>query len=225
MRIADRASQSFTGVGWAAIIRLMKPDSCHVRRATIEDLDSLRLLWAEERLPVEDLERRLKEIHVAVNEAGALLGAVAFEVAGAHGRIHSEAFWFPEHEDMVRPMLWEHLQVLAHNFGLERMWTAEESPFWRHYVGFREAMTEDAAHLPAHFQAHSARLHVLRLRDASHLVEQAEAELRELQAAQQRETARLMRRAQLLRMLALAVAILLFGLMIMAAVYVIRRIR
>ena len=45
-----------------------------IRRATLDDLPRLIELWALERLPVSDYERRFKEFQVAQGADGEILG-------------------------------------------------------------------------------------------------------------------------------------------------------
>jgi len=107
-----------------------------VRRATVDDLPSLKALWMKAGLPVLEEERHLTEFQTIWDSSGALAGAAALRVLGKQGWLHSEAFLHPELEDSLRPLLWDRLRSVARNHGLARVWTREEAPFWHQQAGF-----------------------------------------------------------------------------------------
>src|SRR5580704_8798426 len=102
-----------------------------VRRATVDDLPVLQSLWASAHLPAAEFERRFTDFQVVESADGALMGAIALEVAGRHGRLHSEAFADFGLADNLRELLWARMQSVAENFGLSRLWIAESAPFWK----------------------------------------------------------------------------------------------
>ena len=110
----------------------MSPAQFSLRRATVDDLPTLRALWDSMKFPTHDLEKQLTGFQVAVNAEGKVVGAVGFEMQQRHGRIHSEAYSDFSAADIVRPMLWTRLQSLCSNHGVLRLWTQEISPFWSH---------------------------------------------------------------------------------------------
>ena len=134
-----------------------------VRRATIEDLPKLVALWQAEGLPVHDLEKRFKEFQVVEGERSAILGAIALEITGHDGRLHSEAFAHPEQADDLRAFFGERFQVVGQNHGLVRVWTQFNSPFWTH-SGFQVAPAETLEKLPAAFSGDPHPWRVLLLR-------------------------------------------------------------
>ena len=103
----------------------MNPTEFRVRRATIEDLPDLTALWQSMNLPVNGLDRRLTEFQVATDAAGKIVGAVGLQLVGKQGLVHSEGFTDFGVTDIVRPMLWERLQMVAANHGIVRAWTKE----------------------------------------------------------------------------------------------------
>lgn len=107
-----------------------------VRRATIDDLPSLKELWTKAGLPVLEEERHLTEFQTIWDPSGKLAGAAALRVMGKQGWLHSEAFLHPELEDSLRPLLWERLRSVARNHGLAKIWTKEAAPFWHQEAGF-----------------------------------------------------------------------------------------
>src|SRR5262249_43479573 len=60
-----------------------------VRRATIEDLQKLIVLWQQEGLPWQELEKRFKEFQVVEGEESELLGTVGLQISGHEGCLHS----------------------------------------------------------------------------------------------------------------------------------------
>jgi N-acetylglutamate synthase-like GNAT family acetyltransferase len=201
----------------------MNPGTYQIRRATVEDLDSLRDLWRRACLPVDDLEKRFTEFQLAVNEAGELLGGLGLLIFGAQGKLHSEAFTHPELEEQLRPLIWERMQILAHNHGLAQFWTMEESPFWQRYAGFKPAGAPDLERLPVHFGDRQARWLTLPLRDSAPQADSIEQHLKWFREAQQADIERMMRRASLLKKIATGIALLLFVLVLLGGFLLLRR--
>jgi len=171
---------------------------CIVRRANLDDLSALKGLWEIARLPAVELEKHLTEVQVAARADGVLLGAIALRVAGAHGWLHSEAFYNLEQGETLRPMLWKRLQVLARSHGLTRMWTRARGPFWSS-AGFVRATEEDLTRLPAAFgQAHAEWL-TLPLLAETVFTSALEKELELFHLAEQEDTQRLMRQARVMK--------------------------
>jgi N-acetylglutamate synthase-like GNAT family acetyltransferase len=112
----------------------MNANAFRIRRATIEDLPALTALWQSMNLASAGLDRRLTEFQVATDEAGKIVGAIGFQLLGKQALLHSEAFVDFGIADLVRPLLWERLQVLAANHGTIRVWTRETAPFWSHNI-------------------------------------------------------------------------------------------
>jgi hypothetical protein len=105
-------------------------------------------LWAGMNFPREELEKRLTDFQVGVDGEGRLLGGVAFEVAGNQGRIHHEAFGDFGVADILRPLLWDKIQMLAQNNLVFRVWTQEVAPFWKQ-TGLQPPTREALQKIPA----------------------------------------------------------------------------
>jgi hypothetical protein len=201
----------------------MTPSQFQVHRATIADLEKLRFLWKEATLPVPDLEKRLTEFQVVTDSEGELQGAIGLHILIQQGLIHSEAFAHPEVTEVVRPCVWDRLQVQAHNHGLLRFWTTEASPFWRHYAGFREPTAEELGKMPVDFgDAHSHWL-VLPLREETNPVNNLDKELELFRLSQKTEMERLQRTARFFKTFATMVAVVLFIALVVAGVFLLRQ--
>ena len=61
--------------------------------------------------------------------------------------LHSEGYSDFSVADPARELFWERIQSLSSNHGVFRLWTQENSPFWRHW-GFATASIEDLERLP-----------------------------------------------------------------------------
>ncbi len=135
------------------------------RRATLDDLPSLRPLWETERLDAGALERRLTEFQVVCDETGRVVAAIGLQRHQQHGLLHSEVFADFALADILRPLLWERLRTVGRNHALARMWTRETSQFWRG-LGFDPPSEEQLAGLPAQFGGPEAGpLLTLKVRD------------------------------------------------------------
>src|SRR6516225_3162151 len=103
----------------------MKPSDFQVRRATIEDLPALTRLWDSMNLAGAGLDRRLTEFQVVVDAIGTVVGTVGLQMLGKQALLHSEAFTDFAVADIVRPRLWDRLQMVAGNNGICRVWSLE----------------------------------------------------------------------------------------------------
>ncbi len=113
-----------------SIIRPMSSPVYHARRAHLDDLPALKALWETMRFPTADLEKHLTDFQVVHDANQQVAGAVGFQMAQQHGRIHSEAFGDFGITDQARPLLWTRIQALSTNHGIYRLWTQEHVPFW-----------------------------------------------------------------------------------------------
>jgi len=192
----------------------MSIPECTLRRATVDDLEGLKVLWERANLQVLDLERRLTEFQIAVTESGELLGALGLQIDSKQGKIHSEALTTPEHQDTIREQLWQRILVVARNHGLVRLWTEESSPFWTQQ-GFHEIDADDVQKkLPARFGDSTKHWHVLQLREESATTLSLEREFELFQAAQKESSDRMMEQAKRFKAVAysiLTVAVLVAG--------------
>jgi len=162
------------------------------RRATVDDLSGLKILWERARFQVLDLEKRLTEFQLIVSDAGDLIGALALHIEAKQGLLHSGAFAQPEQEEQFRPQLWERIQSVARNHGLNRLWTQEGASFWLQ-AGFVEGSAETLPRLPPGFGDRQGRWLTLQLKDENVAALSIEHEFELFQTAQKEETERLRR--------------------------------
>ncbi len=184
-----------------------------LRRATVDDLPGLKLLWERSRLQVLDLEKRLTDFQLVVSDAGDLIGAIGLHIEGRQGHVHSEAVAQPEQDAKFREQVWERIQVLARNHGLVRLWTREAAPFWQQQAGFAEASPELATKLPVGFGATPGRWLMLQLREENLSVLSIEREFELFQVSQKQETEKLMQLGRTLKFMTVVVlgVVLLIG--------------
>jgi N-acetylglutamate synthase-like GNAT family acetyltransferase len=122
-----------------------------IRRATVDDRETLKNLWASMRLSPDDLEKRLTEFQVVETSNGTVVGAIGIQFSGSHALLHSEAYSDFGVADTARQLLWERIQTLAANHGAFRVWTQEHSPFWKNF-GFQPPNTETLTRLPSEWK-------------------------------------------------------------------------
>ncbi len=176
-----------------------------LRRATVDDLPGLKVLWERARLQVLDLEKRLTDFQLVVSDAGDLIGAIGLHIDSKQGQLHSEAFAQPEQDSKFRELVWERIQVLARNHGLVRLWTQEPGPFWQGQAGFAEASPELIGKLPASFGSTPARWWMLQLREENLSVLSVEREFELFQVSQKQETEKLMQLGRTLKLITIVV--------------------
>jgi len=124
----------------------VNPLELRIRRATIDDLAALKAVWLSMRLPADALESRLTEFQV-VERGGEVVGAIGFQTVRTAARLHSEGYSDFSVADLARELFWQRIQSLASNHGVFRLWTQDNSPFWRHW-GFQPASPENLERLP-----------------------------------------------------------------------------
>lgn len=190
------------------------------RRATFDDLPQLLDLWRLEQLPAAALEKRFNEFQVVSDADGRVLAAIGIQIAGGQGLLHGESIARPELADQLRELLWNRMQVIIRNHALERLWTRNNSTWWREQ-GFARAEQAVAASLPAAFNDGSPDWNVktLRAADANAALEREFAQLKTLQ---QEESARLLERTAWLKRFALGVVAVVFLLVIAWAIALMR---
>jgi N-acetylglutamate synthase-like GNAT family acetyltransferase len=180
--------------------------SYRIRRATTDDLEQLKAVWAAAALPAAELEKQFTEFQVAESSEGRIVGAVALQVAGSHGKIHSETFADFALSDRLRPLLWERLEIVARNHGLFRLWTVETAPFWKKDVGFSHA----AAPPPEAFGPAQGSWLSLRLKDEGADPDLLEAQFNLFREAERARREKLLQRAAVVKMAGTLIAVLLF---------------
>jgi len=134
------------------------------RRATVDDLPTLKSLWGTMNYSVLELEKHLTEFQVVTDETGQLVGGIGFQMIGKHARLHSEAYGDFGLADYARPALWQRINTLATNHGLARLWTLEKSPFWSRN-GFIAAKEDDFTHMPGAWDRFETGWLTLKLKD------------------------------------------------------------
>ena len=190
----------------------MNPLSSHrTRRATTDDLEQLHALWQAERLPAGELEKQLTDFQVAEDEHGGVAAAIALQITGNQGRIHSETFADFGQTDLLRPRLWRQLQSTAQNHGLFRLWTRETAPFWRKDAGFAEPTRELLEKLPANFGAAGPGWLELRIREEGADPELLARQFELFKITEQEKRNKILRHARLLRIVGTLIAILIFA--------------
>ncbi len=198
----------------------MSQSSYRVRRATVDDRQGLLALWEAMHFPTPDLERRLTEFQVAESDDGKLLGALAIEIAGRQGRLHSECFSDFALADGLRHQLWERMQSVATNHGLARLWIRETAPFWNRN-GFQPANEESLKKLPGQWAVDQSGWLTLKLRVEEALLISLDQEFARFKEEEQERTQGALRRARLMKSFAtlLAVVLALFVIVVSAFVF------
>jgi N-acetylglutamate synthase-like GNAT family acetyltransferase len=191
----------------------MSAPNLRVRRATVEDLDTLRPLWTSMRLSAAELEPRLTEFQVVEDSPGHVVGGIGFQIGERHGLLHSEGFTDFAIADRARELLWNRLQTLATNHGIFRLWSHECTPFWVQ-TGFKPANADDLKKLPAKWNAESSPWFTLQLKDEE-AIASFEKELTMYMAAEKQQSARMLQKGRslktLLTLLALILAFIALG--------------
>lgn len=132
----------------------MNPQTLRIRRVTVDDRDTLNDLWTAMRLSPEKLEKRLTEFQVVENSEGKILGAIGIQFSAQHALLHSECYSDFSVADEARSLFWQRIQTLASNHGIFRLWTRENSPFWKSF-GFQTPAPEILTRLPAEWKDES----------------------------------------------------------------------
>lgn len=141
----------------------MNPHELQVRRATVDDLPTLKAIWFSMQLPAENLESQLTEFQV-VERGGEVVGAIGFQMLRTAARLHSEGYSDFSVADAARERFWDRIQKLASNHGVFRLWTQEHSPFWLRW-GFQPADDEALARLPDEWKGSEEKWFTLELKN------------------------------------------------------------
>lgn len=196
----------------------MSPAPFRVRRATIDDLPTLKALWDSMQISSADLDKRLTEFQVAETADGQVVGTVGFQMSQRHGLIHSEAFSDFSVADHVRPLFWQRLNALALNHGVARLWTREGSPFWSHN-GLQPADEETLKRLPEQWDRTAPRWLTLRLKDED-VIASLDKEFDMFVAAEKARSAEALDSARRLKTIVSWMVVLMLLGMISYAVYI-----
>jgi N-acetylglutamate synthase-like GNAT family acetyltransferase len=182
------------------------PVSYRIRRATTDDLDQLMAVWTVAALPAAELEKQFTDFQVAESAEGQIVGAIALQVAGPDGKIHSESFLDFALSDTLRPLFWQRLESVARNHGLFRVWTEETAPFWKKDAGFAIA----AGPPPEAFGSGRGPWLALRLKEEGADPSLIEAQFNLFREAERAKREALLQRAAVLKWAGLLIALLLF---------------
>jgi N-acetylglutamate synthase-like GNAT family acetyltransferase len=184
----------------------MTAATLRVRRATVEDLDALRSLWASMHLPAAELEPRLTEFQLVEDAEGKIVGGIGFQISAHQGRLHSEGFNDFGLADAARERLWNRIQTLSTNHGILRLWTREETPYWSR-LGFKPANPDDLKKLPAEWNKDASWL-TLQLKNEA-AFNTVETELAMFMSAQKQQSDRILGQVRTLKTLATIIAVII----------------
>ena len=138
-------------------------------------------------LPSGELERRLTEFQVVETGEGQIAGAIGVQISGQHGLLHSEGYTDFALADAARQLFWERIQTIAAHYGVFRLWTQENSPFWVRW-GFQPATNEQLERLPADWKHSEKPWLTFQLKDEAALAA-AEKELEAFRASEKKRAA------------------------------------
>ena len=193
-----------------------------VRRATLDDINELTVLWRSMHLPADYLSRRITEFQVAQGPDSKLLGAVGLQIAEHQGRIHSEAFSDFALAEQLRSLLWDRIHAVASNHGLLRLWTQEQAPFWNH-CGLVKADTEALAKLPAAWQNQTPAWLTLKLKEELETAVSLDKEFALFMESEKQRTQKAFQQARILKGIATVVAVAVLILILGAAFLLVRK--
>lgn len=193
-----------------------------IRRATVEDLGVLGPLLQATHLPAAVLEKRFTEFQVAEDPEGRLVGALGIQIAGKHGKIHSESYSDFALADTLRPALWEKIQTVAQTQSLVRLWTIETAPFWKQ-TGFEPVAQELRQKLPAAFGDTKAEWLTLKLKEDVETVLSLDKEFALFIESEKARTEEMLAQAKVLRGFAYLLAIVLFLFVLGASLYLFKQ--
>jgi len=200
----------------------MTSPNYRVRRATLDDIGQLTSLWQSMKLPGEELGRRITEFQVAEGLDGKVLGAIGLQMAERQGRIHSEGFTDFALAEQLRPLLWDRIHSVATNHGLLRLWTQEDAPFWNH-CGLLKPDAEALEKLPAEWRNPRPDWLTLKLREDVAEVISADQEFALFMQAEKARTERAFQHARILKAIATIIAMILLGVVVAGAFFVLRK--
>lgn len=142
---------------------MVNPNALIIRRATVDDLPTLKSIWISMQMDAEALEPHLTDFQV-VERDGEVVGAIGFQILRTAGCLYGEGYSDFSVADTARELFWDRLQKLAASHGVFRLWTQEKSPFWQHW-GFSTADEESLARLPGEWKASEEKWFTLELKN------------------------------------------------------------
>ncbi len=200
----------------------MGPTAFTIRRATLDDLETLRGLWRESRLPEYDLDKRFTEFQVAVDPHEWILAAVGVRFAGSHGEVHSFAVRRTDQEAELREALWNRVLQLAEKQCTHRLWTRPGGASWDDR-GFSPALPAILKELPAPLGTRSEGWHTLKIRDEPLKLIAADEQLEAFLELERSKTDQMIARWRVVKLLAVGFIGVLFIAAIGTLLYVLRR--
>jgi N-acetylglutamate synthase-like GNAT family acetyltransferase len=176
-----------------------------VRRATLEDLPALREFWKKVNLSLPDLEKRFTEVQIAEDSEGKMVGALGIKIDRLHGHLHSEAILERENT-AVYEALWQRVQILGRNYGLFRLWTDSQSPYWQ-TIGFKTPDEKAFDKKPASVVGEREKLLTYALKEESAEGLTVEQQFEIFTQSQKAETERLLQQAQAFKKIAYSILV------------------
>jgi len=199
----------------------MTSPNLRIRRATMDDLPGLRLLWESMRLPADELEKRLTEFQLVESADGEVLGGIGVQVMGPNALMHSEGYTDFSVADAARQLFWERVQTIASNYGVFRLWTQEDSPFWVRW-GFQPPGEELLARLPDAWKTSEGKWLTIQLKDEAAMTV-LEKELAAFRDAEKEHAAQVLDQARMLRTLITVIGFAIGILSIGVAIFLVVR--
>jgi len=196
----------------------MSSGHLQARRATLDDISSLRSHWEMMRYPAAELEKQLTDFQVVVDLTGAVIGSIGLRTVQRQGEIHSEAFNDFSLAERARPLLWERIQSLCANHGMVRLWTNDPSPFWTQQ-GFQRPLPAVLEKLPEPWDRTKPGWLTLPLRDEN-VVASLDKEFAMFVASEKQRSEQAIGQAKILKTLVTVIALLIALGILAAAVYV-----
>lgn len=175
-----------------------------VRRATLDDLATLRTIWLSMRLPADELEKRFKDFQVVADADGNVLGTVGIQFSKQHALLYGEGFSDFSVADDARQLFWRRFEALASNHGVFRMWTQETSPFWTRW-GFQPANPEILSRLPEEWKTSEGKWFTFELKNEEAVKAALENKFAGFMDAEKKQTARVAEKAHTLKTIIIVV--------------------
>jgi N-acetylglutamate synthase-like GNAT family acetyltransferase len=180
-----------------------------VRRATMDDLATLRAIWLSLRLPADELEKRLNDFQIVEDTDGKVLGTVGIQFSKQHALLYGEGFADFSIADAARQLFWQRFEALAANHGIFRIWTQETSLFWTHW-GFQPANAETLPRLPEEWKTAEGKWLTLELKNEEAVTAALENKFAGFVKAEKRRTTRVSERAKTLNTIITVVGFAIF---------------
>jgi N-acetylglutamate synthase-like GNAT family acetyltransferase len=197
----------------------MSSQTLRIRRATVDDRDPLKSLWASMRLPPDKLEKQLAEFQVVENSEGEVVGAIGIQFSKNHALLHSEGYSDFGVADAARQLFWKRIQTLCANHGVFRIWTQERSPFWKNY-GFQPPAAEVLARLPDEWKSEfDGGWLTLQLKNEEVITAALEKGFAEFRAAEKKGADRVSEKARIIKTVVTVIGFAIGILSIGVAVY------